>query len=54
VFDFRVVVTNPTAISQIENTKKEALFEQLQQLFANNSLNEEQFMQEMQKTADFF
>lgn len=54
VFDFRVVVTNPTAISQIENTKKEALFEQLQQLFANNSLDEEQFMQEMQKTADFF
>jgi hypothetical protein len=29
VFDFRVVVTNPTAISDIEEKKKEAMLEQL-------------------------
>lgn len=31
-FDFRVVVTNPTAISEIENNKKQAVFEKLLQL----------------------
>ena len=54
VFDFRVVVTNPTAISEIEERKKEAMLEQLQRLFADTSISEEQFMQEMQKTADYF
>jgi len=54
VFDFRVVVTNPTAISQIEEKKKEAMYESLQKLFADNSLSEEEFMQQMQKTADYF
>lgn len=54
VFDFRVVVTNPTAVSEIEEKKKEAMYERLQQLFADTSTDEEQFMQEMQKTADYF
>lgn len=54
MFDFRVVVTNPTAISEIEERKKEAMYEQLQRLFADTSIDEEQFMQEMQKTADYF
>ena len=44
VFDFRVVVTNPTAISQIEEKKKEAMYESLQKLFADNSLSEDEFM----------
>jgi hypothetical protein len=30
VFDYRVVVTNPNAISEIEKAKKQALFQSLQ------------------------
>ena len=30
VFDYRVIVTNPNAISEIENNKKENLFRDLQ------------------------
>ena len=30
VFDYRVVVTNPNAISEIENNKKEEIFQRLQ------------------------
>lgn len=30
VFDFKVVVTNPTAISEIENNKKQQLLEEMQ------------------------
>jgi len=47
VFDFRVVVTNPNAISEIEEKKKNAMTERLQQLFADTSVSEEEFMQEM-------
>jgi uncharacterized damage-inducible protein DinB len=54
VFDFRVVVTNPNAISEIEEKKKQTLLEELQKLFADTSISEEEFMQEMQKTADYF
>jgi len=32
VFDYRVIVTNPNAISEIENNKKQALFQSLQQI----------------------
>ena len=54
VFDFRVVVTNPTAVSEIEERKKEVMYEQLQNLFADTAVDEEQFMQEMQRIADYF
>lgn len=49
VFDYRVIVTNPTAISEIENNKKEALLERLQQIIANNSESEEDFNAELEK-----
>lgn len=49
-----MVVTNPNAISEIEEKKKSMMLEQLQQLFADNSVSEEEFMQRMQKTADYF
>ena len=37
VFDFKVVVTNPTAISEIENNKKQQLLEELQAWVANSA-----------------
>lgn len=54
VFDYRVVVTNPNAISEIENNKKEQLFMQLQQLIANTAQSEEEFNAELEKINDYF
>lgn len=54
VFDFRVVVTNPNAVSEIENNKKEELFQRLQQLIADTSQSEEEFNQELEKLNDYY
>ena len=54
VFDFKVVVTNPNSISEIENSKKEALFQELQRLIADTSLSEEEFNQRLEKLNDYY
>ena len=54
VFDYRVVVTNPNAISEIENNKKEELLQRLQQLIADTSQSEEEFNQELEKLNDYY
>lgn len=54
VFDFKVVVTNPNAISEIENNKKEALLQDIQNLIADTSLSEEEFNQKLNKLNDYY
>lgn len=54
VFDFRVVVTNPNSVSEIEESKKQALLVNLQQLIADSSMSEEQFNQELDKLNDYY
>ena len=54
VFDFKVVITNPNAISEIENNKKEELFQRLQQLISDTSTSEEEFNQELEKLNDYY
>jgi hypothetical protein len=54
VFDFKVVITNPTSISEIEKTKKEELFQKLQQLVANTAQSEEEFNQELEALNDYY
>lgn len=54
VFDYRVVITNPNAISEIENAKKEELFQRLQQLIANTSRSEEEFNMELEKLNEYY
>lgn len=54
VFDYRVVVTNPNAISEIEDNKKQQLLEMLQQMIANSSQSEEEFNHELEKLNDYF
>lgn len=49
VFDYRVVITNPNAISEIENNKKDELFRRLQTLVVDTSKSEEEFNQELEK-----
>lgn len=54
LFDFRVVVTNPTAISEIEREKNEQINAMLQQLIADSSQSEEEFNQELERQSDYF
>ena len=54
VFDFRVIITNPNSISEIENAKKEELLQRLQQMIANSAQSEEEFNQELEKLNDYF
>lgn len=54
VFDYRVVITNPNAISEIENSKKEELFQRLQQLIADKAQSEEEFNAELEKLNQYY
>ena len=54
LFDFKVVVTNPNSISEIEDNKRNAVLQQLQQLVADSSSSEEEFNQKLEKMGDYF
>ena len=54
VFDFKVVVTNPNSISEIENNKKSALLQELQQLVADQSQSDDEYQQNLEKLSDYF
>lgn len=54
LFDYKVVVTNPTAISEVEESKKAAIIQSLQQLIQNNAQSEEDVAKEMEKLSDYF
>ena len=54
VFDFKVVVTNPNAITEIENNKKQELLQKLQEWVSNTSLSEEEASQELEKINDYY
>lgn len=54
VFDFRVVITNPNSISEIENNKRDAIKERLTQLLSDTSMSEEDFNQALEQMNDFF
>ena len=54
LFDFKVIVTNPNAISEIEKEKNDEVNARLQELMANTAQSEEEFNQELEKISDFF
>ena len=53
-FDFRVIVTNPNSISEIENNKKEELLQRLQQWVSNTSQSEEEANQELENLSYYY
>ena len=53
-FDFKVVITNPNAISEIEDRKKQAMLYDMQQLIQNQQLSEEEFNAQTQKINDYY
>ena len=54
VFDFKVIVTNPNAITEIENNKKQELLQRLQEWVANTAQSEEEANQELEKISDYY
>jgi hypothetical protein len=54
LFDYRVVITNPNAISEMEEAKKEAIMAQLQQTISNTAQSEQEYEAEIQKISDYY
>ena len=54
LFDFRVIITNPTAVSEIEEEKNSKVNEMLQQAVMDTSMSEEDFNKTMEKQSDYF
>ena len=54
LFDFKVVVTNPNAVAEIENNKKQELFQRMQQLIQNTAQSEEQMNAELEKISQYY
>ena len=53
-FDYRAIVTNPSAISEMENTKKEQVFAALQQMIMETAQSEDDFNQKLMQLGDYF
>lgn len=53
-FDYKVIVTNPNAVSEIENNKKREVMQSIQELIADQSINEEEYNQKMQSLNDYY
>lgn len=54
VFDYRVIVTNPDAVSEIEMEKRDALNQALQQAVMDSSMSEDDFNARIQEISDYF
>lgn len=54
LFDYKVVVTNPTAISEIEEAKNNEINMKLQELIADQSQSDDEYMQQLENLSDYF
>ena len=54
LFDFRVIVTNPNAISEMEENKRNAILQELQYTIANTAQSQEEYEAEIQKISDYY
>ena len=54
VFDWRVIVTNPFSLSQIEEDKKREFFESIRQVVENPNLSPEEAEKQMQETQEYY
>ena len=53
-FDYRVVVTNPNALSEIEEKKKQEIATKLQDILDDRGKSEEEVSQEIDKLGDYY
>ena len=54
IFDYRVVVTNPNAISEIEKNKKTALLQSLQQIIEDTSASEDELNSRLDELNQYY
>ena len=54
IFDYRVVVTNPNAISEIEKNKKNALLQSLQQIIEDTSASEDELNSRLDELNQYY
>lgn len=54
VFDYQVVVTNPDAVSEVERSKRDAIFQALQAQVENQSQDDQMYQANMDKLSDYF
>ena len=54
LFDFRAVITNPNAISEMEEEKNNQINQKLQQLLMDTSQSEEEYQRELEKLDNYF
>lgn len=54
VFDYKVIITNPNSVSELEENKKNAIFAKLQEAIQNTSQSEEELDQEVQEIQKYF
>lgn len=52
-FNYKVVVTNPNALSEIEENKKKELFQRLQQIVEDTSISEDEAKEKVQKLGKY-
>ena len=52
--DFKAIITNPTAITEKEKTKKAEIIQALQHLIEDESLSEEEYNQKIQELQKYF
>lgn len=54
VFDYRVIITNPTSVTDIENAKRDEIIQKLQSIIEDTSQSEDEFNQRMQELQDYY
>lgn len=54
VFDGKVIVTNPNAISEIEEAKTAEIMEELHAIIENQELSEEEYMAEVERIDEYY
>jgi len=53
-FDYRVIVTNPDAISEVEKNKKAALMQDMDTLIRSTSISQEDYQQKAQELTEYY
>ena len=53
-FDYRVIITNPEAISELEENKKKAVQESITQWIMNTSMSEEEAARKLDEQGEYF
>lgn len=54
MFDWHIIITNPNSISEIENEKRDKVYESLQNLIQNSAISEEDLQNKLTEQNDYF